>query len=63
MVRPRENTVAMRERAGGVPSQNAFRSTVYLVRALVALVISLTARPYPLRAVATSVGGRTEGIR
>jgi len=59
----RQVPVAMRERAGGVPSQNAFRSTVYLVRALVALVISLTARPYPLRAVANSVGGRTEGIR
>ena len=59
----RQVPVAMRERAGGVPSQNAFRSTVYLVRALAALVVSLTARPYPLREIETSVAGRTESIR
>jgi len=59
----RQVPVAMRERAGGVPSQNAFRSTVYLMRALVALVISLTARPYPLTSKDAPVPSRTEATR
>ena len=59
----RQVPVAMRERAGGVPSQNAFRSTVYLMRALVALVISLTARPYPLASKDAPVPSRTEATR
>jgi len=33
--------VAMRERAGGTPSQNGLRSAVYLVRAMLAMLLAL----------------------
>lgn len=41
--------VAMRPRAGGQPSQNAWRSTVFLFRAMVALAFAYI-RPKPLAA-------------
>lgn len=42
----RQEPVAMRVRAGGQPSQNAFRSSVYLLRAVVALCLALV-RKWP----------------
>jgi glycosyltransferase involved in cell wall biosynthesis len=50
----RQVPVAMRVRSAGMPSQNALRSTIYLVRACLALVIALTARPFPLERQKTS---------
>jgi glycosyltransferase involved in cell wall biosynthesis len=40
--------VAMRQRAGGVPSHNPAKAAVYLGRAVIALVIALARPPYDL---------------
>jgi glycosyltransferase involved in cell wall biosynthesis len=45
----RQVPVAMRARAGGVPSQNPFKSTAYLARAALALVFALIRPPSTYR--------------
>lgn len=47
-LRVRQEPVAMRERSGGVPSHDAWRSTVYLGRAVLVLGLALV-RLVPLR--------------
>jgi glycosyltransferase involved in cell wall biosynthesis len=40
-----EIAVTMQERQGGVPSQNIFRSTLYLFRSILVIIATLTVKP------------------
>jgi hypothetical protein len=40
-----EIPVTMQERQGGMPSQNIFRSTLYLFRSILVIIATLTVKP------------------
>jgi glycosyltransferase involved in cell wall biosynthesis len=40
-----EIPVTMQERQGGIPSQNIFRSTLYLLRSILVIIATLTVKP------------------
>jgi hypothetical protein len=40
-----EIAVTMQERQGGMPSQNIFRSTLYLLRSILVIIATLTVKP------------------
>ena len=40
-----EMPVTMQERQGGIPSQNVFRSTLYLFRSILVIIATLTVKP------------------